>query len=180
MMSFSRIVKKIMDEKRLGVREIARASGMDASFFSKILSGKRNPPSEEKVIKRLARALGVDYVYLMFLAGRIPSEFQEMFLNEKFILSLSAALESSGGKEKSIRPSFSYNSGDGSPDTGMKKSQNAPRRDHSLPTAGKNDPDIPDARHHADYKKSGTAANLRDEISDDNNSDENDISEDLL
>ncbi len=99
MTSFSKFVKKIMDEKHLGVREIARSAGLDASFFSKILSGKRNPPSEEKIIKRLARAIGVDYVYLMFLAGRIPSEFQEMFLDKKFILSLYNTLESVNGKK---------------------------------------------------------------------------------
>lgn len=126
MVSFSKVVKKIMDEKRLGVREISRIAGMDASFLSKVLSGKRNPPSEEKVIKRLARALGIDYVYLMFLAGRIPSEFQEIFLSEKFIMSLYNTLNSTASADKIPAPRRYVSSSDISPSAHGKQNYSTP------------------------------------------------------
>lgn len=90
-MTFSKFVKKTIEDRHLSARRVARAAGIDPSFFSKILSGKRSPPSDEKILKRLAKALGADPVYMVFLAGRIPDEFREVFLNESFIASLRAA-----------------------------------------------------------------------------------------
>lgn len=100
-MTFARFIKKTIEEKHLSARRVARAAGIDPSFFSKILSGKRSPPSDEKVIKKLAKALGAEPVYMTFLAGRIPDEYRELFLNENFISSLRrAAGHPSGAVEK--------------------------------------------------------------------------------
>ncbi len=82
---FARIVNQRMNEKKMGIRELARAASLDASFFSKVLSGKRNPPSDEKTIVRIARILDLDPEYLVFTAGRIPSRFQAIFLNPGII-----------------------------------------------------------------------------------------------
>lgn len=100
-MNFAKFVKKRMEEKRLSVRQVALQAGIDASFFSKILSGKRSPPAEDRVLKKLARIIDVDPVYLIFLTGRIPSEFQEFFLREDFIRSLYQTMKSAVSKETS-------------------------------------------------------------------------------
>lgn len=70
---FARLVKQKMDETRLGVRDLARISGVDPSFLSKILSGKRSPPAEDKKIAAIARALKIDADRLMLAAGRAPA-----------------------------------------------------------------------------------------------------------
>ncbi|MDI6757120.1 MAG: helix-turn-helix domain-containing protein [Endomicrobiia bacterium] len=104
MMTFSKFVKKTIEDRHLSARRVARAAGIDPSFFSKILSGKRSPPSDEKILKRLAKALGADPVYMVFLAGRIPDEFREMFLNESFISSLRRAAGSQSVPSASKQP----------------------------------------------------------------------------
>jgi transcriptional regulator with XRE-family HTH domain len=62
----------------LTLRGLCREVGLDASFFSKVLSGKRSPPSEEAVLRRLAEALRIDAVELIVSAGRIPAEWSAL------------------------------------------------------------------------------------------------------
>jgi transcriptional regulator with XRE-family HTH domain len=64
-----------MRRRGLGLRELCREAGLDPSFFSKVLSGKRNPPAEALSLRRLAGVLGVDAPRLFVAAGRIPSEW---------------------------------------------------------------------------------------------------------
>jgi len=59
----------------LTLRGFCRAAGLDASFFSKVLSGKRSPPAEEAVLRRIAEVLGLEAAELIVAAGRIPSEW---------------------------------------------------------------------------------------------------------
>ncbi len=102
-MNFSKFVKKALAEKKLGVREVSRQIGVDASFFSKVLAGKRSPPSEERIIKKLAKVIGVNHVYLFFIAGRIPSELREMFLNDEFIEAVRAGARKNNAEQKEIK-----------------------------------------------------------------------------
>jgi transcriptional regulator with XRE-family HTH domain len=62
----------------LTLRGLCREAGLDASFFSKVLSGKRSPPCDEAVLRRLAEALQIDAVELIVSAGRIPSEWSAL------------------------------------------------------------------------------------------------------
>ena len=57
---FVKIVNQKMSEKKIGIRELARSVSLDASFFSKVLSGKRNPPADEKILMRIAKVLELD------------------------------------------------------------------------------------------------------------------------
>ncbi|MCX5797872.1 MAG: helix-turn-helix domain-containing protein [Elusimicrobia bacterium] len=59
----------------LTLRGLCREAGLDASFFSKVLAGKRSPPSDEALLRRIAQALGLDAVELIVAAGRIPAEW---------------------------------------------------------------------------------------------------------
>lgn len=73
---FSERVLAGMRERGLGLRELCRAADLDPSFLSKVLSGKRSPPWDEAVLRRVARALGLDAAELIVSAGRIPSEWK--------------------------------------------------------------------------------------------------------
>lgn len=64
--------------KRSGktLRELCRAVELDPSFFSKVLAGKRSPPTDEAVLRRIARELQLDEAGLVVAAGRIPAEWR--------------------------------------------------------------------------------------------------------
>ena len=74
-----------MKEKNMGVRQLARECGIDASFISKVIQGKRNPPSDEKIIKKIAQVLSVDPIMLTIFTGHIPSSLQLILENESFV-----------------------------------------------------------------------------------------------
>ncbi|MFH1415104.1 MAG: helix-turn-helix transcriptional regulator [Elusimicrobiota bacterium] len=99
------LIKQSLDEKGMSLRELARRSGLDVSFLSKILNGKRNPPSNEKDIKKIAGILGLDQDRLLFAAGRIPSYLQKIFDNEDFIKKLVADNTGKvyGGEKQSVK-----------------------------------------------------------------------------
>ncbi len=82
---FIEMIKTALVEKDISLRELARKSSLDVSFLSKILNGKRNPPSNEKDIKKIGKILDIEPDRLLFSAGRIPSSLQEMFNNKDFI-----------------------------------------------------------------------------------------------
>lgn len=85
---FGRTLKQAIESKGISLRELARRSGLDVSFLSKILSGKRNPPSSEEDLINLARILEIRPEKLIIDAGRIPSALQDFFSDEVFIESL--------------------------------------------------------------------------------------------
>jgi len=75
---FAARVEAGMLERGLTLRGLCRAAGLDPSFFSKVLAGKRSPPSEEAVLRRIARALDLDAPELIVAAGRIPEEWKAL------------------------------------------------------------------------------------------------------
>jgi transcriptional regulator with XRE-family HTH domain len=85
---FSDLVERRMRERGLSLRAVCREAKLDASFFSKVLSGKRSPPSEESVLRKLAAILGIDPIELIVATGRIPSEWQPLFRDPAVLGSL--------------------------------------------------------------------------------------------
>ena len=83
--SFVRIITSRMKEKNMGVRQLASECGIDASFISKVIQGKRNPPSDEKIIKKIAQVLSVDPIMLTIFTGHIPASLQLVLENESFV-----------------------------------------------------------------------------------------------
>jgi transcriptional regulator with XRE-family HTH domain len=92
--AFSRLITDAMTRRGLGLRELCRRAKLDPSFLSKVLAGKRNPPSEEEVLRRLAEALETDPVELLVAAGRIPSEWSAMLADPGALRRVSALLGS--------------------------------------------------------------------------------------
>lgn len=73
---FAERVSRAMRERGVTLRALCREVGLDASFFSKVLAGKRSPPVEEEVVRRIASSLALDPAELVVAAGRIPSEWR--------------------------------------------------------------------------------------------------------
>ena len=61
------------------LRRFCREVAVDPSFFYKVLSGKRSPPAEESVLRRIAVVLELDAADLIVSAGRIPSEWHALW-----------------------------------------------------------------------------------------------------
>ncbi|UPT74450.1 MAG: helix-turn-helix domain-containing protein [Elusimicrobiota bacterium] len=75
---FARLVTEAMARRGLGLRELCRRARLDPSFLSKVLAGKRNPPAEDEVLRRIADALEADAVALFVAAGRVPDEWRAL------------------------------------------------------------------------------------------------------
>jgi transcriptional regulator with XRE-family HTH domain len=75
---FADLIRLRMDERGMGLRELCRTIDIDPSFFSKVLAGKRSPPSEEEVLRRIAACLELDAPRVIVSAGRIPGEWRRL------------------------------------------------------------------------------------------------------
>lgn len=87
--SFSRLVSEAMTRRGLGLRELCRRADLDPSFFSKVLAGKRNPPSEEEPLRRVAEALELDPVEVIVSAGRIPEDWSALRSDAELVRAVS-------------------------------------------------------------------------------------------
>lgn len=85
MRSFINLVTAKMRGQRISIRKVAREAGLDPSFFSKVLLGKRSPPSDEKVLRKLAKLLRMDPSLLIISTGTIPSELQPFMEKPEFL-----------------------------------------------------------------------------------------------
>lgn len=65
-----------MKAKRMSIRRVSRHAEVDPSFFAKVLRGERNPPDDERVLRRLADALAVEPEDLLLSVGRLPAEWR--------------------------------------------------------------------------------------------------------
>jgi transcriptional regulator with XRE-family HTH domain len=83
--SFIKALEAGMKANNTGIRELARRCDLDASFISKILQGKRSPPSDEKVIIKIAEVLSLDPLLLVIYTGRIPSVLQQALESPSFV-----------------------------------------------------------------------------------------------
>lgn len=76
---FAGRVTEALGRSGLTLRGLCRETGLDPSFFSKVLAGKRSPPSDEPVLRRIAKVLDLDAAELIVSAGRIPSEWSRLW-----------------------------------------------------------------------------------------------------
>lgn len=83
--SFSRLVSDALERRGLGLREFCRRADLDPSFVSKVLSGKRNPPSEEAPLRRVAEALELDPVEVIVSAGLIPTDWGALWSDAELL-----------------------------------------------------------------------------------------------
>jgi hypothetical protein len=88
--SFSRLVAEAMARRGVGLRELCRRADLDPSFFSKVLGGKRNPPSDEGTLRRVAGALELDPVEVIVSAGLIPTDWGALWSDSELVRAVHA------------------------------------------------------------------------------------------
>ena len=107
--SFVSLVTEGMRRKKISLRKIAKGAGLDPSFFSKVLMGKRTPPTDEKVLRKLSQALDLDPLLLIISTGMIPADLQGLFESPDFLKSVrrGTGQEFSRPVQEEARPSVS-------------------------------------------------------------------------
>ena len=71
--SFGAKVRRLREERKIGLRKFAQIVGMSPTYLSKVERDEFKPPTEEKV-RAIAEALGQDPDELLALAGRVASD----------------------------------------------------------------------------------------------------------
>lgn len=95
--AFAERVADGLRRRGITLRELCRQARLDPSFFSKVLAGKRSPPSEEETLRRIAAVLGLDPAELVVSAGRIPAEWRRVWSDPELFRRLNALATASPG-----------------------------------------------------------------------------------
>lgn len=107
MNTFAKLVSEKMEQQRISIRKLAKEAGLDPSFLSKVLTGKRSPPWDEKILKKIAKILGLDPLRLIVSCGRIPYELQPLMEKPEVIKSLLGISYPLSGSAPSLPPASS-------------------------------------------------------------------------
>jgi len=75
---FGALIKGLRLKKGMSLREFARRIEVSPAYVSRIERGRDNPPSVE-ILERMEDALGVDRGTLLAEAGKLPSDFVDVF-----------------------------------------------------------------------------------------------------
>lgn len=79
--TFGKLIRHARKEHGLSQRELASFLDVDFTYLSKLENDRADYPPKEDVIRALAYNLDLDDEELIFLAGRIPQNY-EAFLKE--------------------------------------------------------------------------------------------------
>ena len=89
-MTFGEAITQARKDKKLSQKEAAAGTrkedggAISAQYLNDIEHDRRNPPSEY-IVHQLANTLGLELDYLLFLAGRFPSDMLEMSRDQEGI-----------------------------------------------------------------------------------------------
>ena len=75
---FSQLIRQARKEKGYSQRELAQLVGLDFTYLSKLENNRANYPPKEEVIRDLAKHLGLEEEELIYLAGRIPQQEEDL------------------------------------------------------------------------------------------------------
>ena len=99
-MTFGEAITQARKDKKLSQKEVAAGTkkeddiAISAQYLNDIEHDRRNPPSEH-IIRQLADVLDLELDYLLFLAGRFPSDVLEMSRDRSNITTAMRAFRSS-------------------------------------------------------------------------------------
>jgi transcriptional regulator with XRE-family HTH domain len=77
-MTFGEKIRQLRKEKRLTLRGLAEAAGVDFTYLSKIENGKAGYVPGADTIRTLSAVLGADTLELLTLADKAPPELRAM------------------------------------------------------------------------------------------------------
>ena len=99
-MTFGEAITQARKDKELSQKQVAAGTlkedgkPISPQYLNDIEHDRRNPPSEP-IVRQLADALGLELDYLLFLAGRFPSDLLETPRDQKDIATAMRAFRSS-------------------------------------------------------------------------------------
>ena len=99
-MTFGEAITQARKDKKLSQKQVAAGTlkedgqAISAQYLNDIEHDRRNPPSEY-IVRQLADTLELDLDYLLFLAGRFPSDVLEMSRDQEGIKTAMKAFRSS-------------------------------------------------------------------------------------
>ncbi len=73
---FSDYLSEGLKKSSISLRRLCREAKTDPSFISKVMRGILPPPTDEKLIERIAEVLGLDPVTLILSTGTIPQSLR--------------------------------------------------------------------------------------------------------
>jgi transcriptional regulator with XRE-family HTH domain len=76
-MTFGAMVRREREDRKIGLRAMAKMIAVSPTYLSKIERDEFSPPAEDKV-KAIAGTLGCDADQLLALAGRIASDVSDI------------------------------------------------------------------------------------------------------
>ena len=89
-MTFGEAITQARKDKKLSQKQVAAGTlkedsrPISAQYLNDIEHDRRNPPNEY-IVHQLANTLGLELDYLLFLAGRFPSDMLEMSRDQEGI-----------------------------------------------------------------------------------------------
>ena len=75
---FGKLIRQARKVKGYSQRDLAKVLGIDFTYLSKLENNRADYAPKEEVIRGLARNLDLDEEELIFLAGRIPHQEEEL------------------------------------------------------------------------------------------------------
>lgn len=83
-MKFGVIIRARRKEQGITQRDFAKQIGVNFTYISKIENGALEPPSEA-VIQKMAQVLELDANELCLAAGKLPSKYKQLVLQDKTV-----------------------------------------------------------------------------------------------
>ncbi len=75
---FGKLIRQARKNKGLSQRELAKILALDFTYLSKLENNRADYAPKEEVIRKLAHNLEIDEEELIYLAGRIPHQEEEL------------------------------------------------------------------------------------------------------
>lgn len=76
--NFGKLIRQARKDKSYSQRELAKLLKLDFTYLSKLENNRADYAPKEEVIRALARHLDLDAEELIFLAGRIPQQEEDL------------------------------------------------------------------------------------------------------
>lgn len=76
--SFGNLIRQARKNKGYSQRELAGLLKVDFTYLSKLENDRADYAPKEDIIRALARNLDLDEEELIFLAGRIPQQYEDL------------------------------------------------------------------------------------------------------
>ncbi len=76
--TFGRLIRQARKDKGFSQRELAGMLSVDFTYLSKLENDRADYAPKEEVIRSLARNLDINEEELIFLAGRLPQQYEAL------------------------------------------------------------------------------------------------------